>query len=92
VLVQVVVNRGQMDGDIGMRLLHGGDALSDLNVHPLRLFIMECLAALRARAGWVEFPLGQATCELFHFVHGLDYVGKVVLPLSFHAITTSFKI
>ena len=25
VLVQVVVNRGQMDGDIGMRLLHGGD-------------------------------------------------------------------
>jgi len=27
VLVQVVVNRGQMDGDIGMRLLHGGDPL-----------------------------------------------------------------
>jgi len=53
---------------------------------------MDFLAALRARAGWVEFPLGQATCELFHFVHGLDYVGKVVLPLSFHAITTSFKI
>ena len=27
VLVQVIVNRGQMDGDIGMRLLHGGDPL-----------------------------------------------------------------
>jgi len=27
VLVQVVVDRGQLDVDIGMRLLHGGDPL-----------------------------------------------------------------